>query len=131
MADRRTFEQWIADYERAWRSPGTEMLAGLFADDATYSAAPFEDTLAGRAAIAAFWEQAREGPDESFTLTSELVAVDGDTAVARLEVVYAGPPERRYRDLWVVVLDADGRCSRFEEWPFFPGQPLAAPGSGD
>ncbi len=31
-----------------------------------------------------------------------------------------------YRDLWIVRLDAAGRCTAFEEWPYFPGQPLSA-----
>ena len=127
VAGRPAIRRWIEAYERAWRAPGTDALAHLFTDDATYSAAPFEEPLAGRDAIAAFWEVEREGPDEAFTLTSEIVAVDGDTGVARLEVVYDGPPARRYRDLWIVVLDGDGRCRRFEEWPFFPGQLRAVP----
>ena len=34
---------------------------------------------------------------------------------------------REYRDLWVVVFDADGLCVDFEEWPYFPGQSITAP----
>jgi hypothetical protein len=40
--------------------------------------------------------------------------------------VYGEPARRTYRDLWVITLDADGRCSAFEEWPFHPDQPLHA-----
>ena len=69
---------------------------------------------------------ARDGPDEVFALSSEIVAAQGDTAVARVEVVYGEPPERTYRDLWVITLSDDGRCRAFEEWPFFPGQARAA-----
>jgi hypothetical protein len=29
----------------------------------------------------------------------------------------------RWRDLWVLRFDADGRCTAFEEWPFVPDQP--------
>ena len=54
-------------------------------------------------------------------MTSEIVAVDGLTAVVRVEVHY-GDGER-WRDLWIVTFDADGRCRAFEEWPFAPGQP--------
>jgi hypothetical protein len=46
--------------------------------------------------------------------------------VARVEVACGDPPARRYRHLWIVTLEADGRGSAFEEWPFFPGQPLSA-----
>ena len=121
------FAEWITAYETAWRTEGTAQLGRLFTDDATYQAGPFEDPVAGLGEIARFWEDEREGPDEAFTLTSEIVAAEGDTAVARLEVVYGDPPRRTYRDLWIITLSGDGRCRCFEEWPFHPGQELTAP----
>jgi hypothetical protein len=121
------FTQWIAAYERAWRTAGTAVLSDLFTADASYRAGPFEDAAVGLAAIGAFWESEREGPDETFTLQAEIVAAQDDTAVARAEVVYGDPPRRTYRDLWVITLAADGRCRAFEEWPFHPDQELAAP----
>ena len=69
-----------------------------------------------RAAIAEMWERERTGPDETFEMSSEIVAVDGDTGVARVEVSYGDPVEIEYRDLWIVRLDGDGRCVEFEEW---------------
>ena len=124
--DRGDLARWIEAYERAWRAAGTDDLARLFTPRATYRPGPFRDTFAGLAAIAAFWEGSREGPDEPFRLQWEPVAVEGEVGVARVEVAYAAPPARVYRDLWIVTLEADGRCSAFEEWPFFPGQPLSA-----
>ena len=120
------FADWIAAYETAWRTEGTGHLGRLFTEDATYQAAPFDEPLAGVAAIARFWEDEREGPDEVFTLTSEIVAAEGDTAVARLEIVYGDPPQHTYRDLWIITLSSDGRCRHFEEWPFHPGQARTA-----
>jgi ketosteroid isomerase-like protein len=125
MSDRHA--AWISAYETAWRTEGTSTLERLFTDDATYRAAPFDTPLAGRYAIARFWEDEREGPDEVFTLDSEIVVSKGDTAVARLEVVYGDPPRRTYRDLWIIALARDGRCRHFEEWPFHPGQARIAP----
>ena len=127
MTDRSRLSAWIERYERAWRSPGTGTLGDLFAPDATYRPTPFDAPLTGVPAIAAFWEDEREGPEEAFTLTAEIVALEGDTGVARLEVTYGDPATRRYRDLWIITLGADGRCTAFEEWPFFPGQPRVAP----
>ncbi len=83
--------------------------------------------LRGLETIASFWEAERQGPDEVFTLAPEPVAVEGDVGVARIEVRYGDPVARTYRDLWVVTLDAEGRCTAFEEWPFFPGQLRVAP----
>jgi hypothetical protein len=117
--------RWIEAYERAWRTPGTGPLEQLFTAEATYSAAPFEPRIEGLEAIAAFWEAERESADESFELEFLPVAVEGDLGVARVEVRYAGAPARVYRDLWIVTLDGEGRCRAFEEWPFFPGQPLS------
>ncbi len=125
MTDR--FTAWVNAYEAAWRTAGTEPLSDLFTAEATYRAAPFEEPLVGLAAIASFWEREREGPDEAFSVTFEIVAAERDTAVARLEVVYDAPVQRIYRDLWIITLDDEARCSAFEEWPFHPGQSRTAP----
>jgi hypothetical protein len=118
--DRIAFEDWIERYERAWRTPGIEQLGELFTADASYRTAPFEEPYRGLEAISEMWEAEREGPDERFEVDSELVAVEGDTAVARLEVRYLKPGGKTYRDIWIVTLDRHGRCVTFEEWPFWP-----------
>lgn len=112
---------WVDGYERAWRSPGTDRLAGLFTEDARYLPSPWAAPLSGLRAIGEFWEAERAGPDEQFTMTSEVVALTGDVAVVRAEVDYA--TGSRWRDLWVLRFASGGRCSAFEEWPFAPGQP--------
>lgn len=123
---RTDLARWIKAYECAWRIAGTESLHELFAKNASYRAAPFDEPLRGLTAISAFWEAEREGSAEVFALESEPVAVEGQVGVARIEVRYGDPVARTYRDLWVVTLDTDGRCAAFEEWPFFPGQPRVA-----
>lgn len=120
--DRDAVLRWVDGYERAWRSAGTDELGRLFADDATYRVSPWAPPVEGLAAIGGLWDDAREGPDEPFTMASEIVAVDGDTAVVRVAVDYLRPGGTRWRDLWVLRFDADGRCVAFEEWPFAPGQ---------
>jgi hypothetical protein len=119
--DRSDVERWVESYERAWRTPGTEALAELFSPAATYSPSPWVRAVEGLADIARFWEAERTGPDEQFTMTHEVVTVEDATAVVRVSVDYV--TESRWRDLWVIRFDADGRCSAFEEWPFAPGQP--------
>jgi hypothetical protein len=119
--DRNDVVRWVAAYEQAWRTAGTGGLAGLFATDVSYLPSPWAETLRGLDELAPFWDTEREGPDEPFAMTSEVVAVDGDTAVVRLAVDYAATGER-WRDLWVLRFGPDGRCTSFEEWPFSPGQ---------
>ncbi len=63
-----------------------------------------------------------------FELAADVVAVEGDTGVARLEVRYSAPLEREYRDIWIVTLGPNGLCTCFEEWPFWPEHGRVAPG---
>jgi hypothetical protein len=121
--DRGTVSRWVEAYERAWRSPGTDHLADLFSVDVSYLPSPWAPALKGLEQLAPFWEAERDGPDEEFTLTGEVVAVEGNTAVVRLSVNYQGPDISRWRDLWILEFADDGRCARFEEWPFARGQP--------
>lgn len=120
--DRDAVDAWIAAYERAWRTAGVEPLAELFAADATYRMSPYEEPARGLSEIGALWERERKGPGEEFTMSDEVVAVEGDTAVVRVEVHYLGPEPLEYRDLWVIRFTLDGRCREFEEWPFWPGR---------
>lgn len=126
MGDDRTAAR-VARYERAWRTAGTADLSGLFTDDAVYRPDPYAEPLRGLAAIGRFWEAERNGPDEVFTLTAEVIATQDDRGVVRVAVVYGGPPTSEYRDLWVLTFDDTGRARAFEEWPFFPGRARVAP----
>ncbi|MPZ89360.1 MAG: nuclear transport factor 2 family protein [Nitriliruptorales bacterium] len=122
--DRPALQTWLAGYERAWRAPGgpalEEALEALFAPEATYQMAPFEEPYRGLPAIVAMWQAEREGPDEVFTMQAEILAVEGDIGVARLGVRYGDPVDQIFRDLWIVRFDDAGRCTAFEEWPFWP-----------
>ena len=69
------------------------------------------------------WDGEREGPDEVFTMATDIIAVDGPTVVVRAEVRYGDPPVQEYRDLWVIRFAGDGRSTWFEEWPYWPGRP--------
>jgi ketosteroid isomerase-like protein len=125
VTDRATVSRWLTGYEAAWRAPGTGGLADLFTGDATYLKSPYEQPLTGLDAIKRMWEEEREGPGEVFTLVTDILAVEGPTAVVRAEVRYGDPLAQEYRDLWVIRLAGDGRCTWFEEWPYWPGRPYS------
>jgi mannose-6-phosphate isomerase-like protein (cupin superfamily) len=112
--------EWVDAYQRAWRTPGTEALGWLFTDDAQYLVTPYDDPIIGLDAIRVFWDEDRDGPDEVFTMTAEVVACSGPTGVVRVRVTYGEPVRQEYLDLWVVRFAADGRAQLFEEWPFWP-----------
>ena len=122
MTEHAQVSQWLAGYEAAWRAAGTGGLTRLFTEDATYLQSPYEQPVTGLDAIGRMWEAEREGPGEVFTLTTDIVAVDGQVAVVRAAVCYGDPPTQEYRDLWVIRFAGDGRCAWFEEWPFWPEQ---------
>jgi len=126
MVDRAAVRRWVAGYEAAWRAPGTETLAGLFSQGATYLHSPYADPVVGLSAIRAMWESDRNGPDEIFAMSSEVVAVDGNVAIVRAVVRYGDPVGQEYTDLWVLRFDVEGRCSWFEEWPYWPGRGWSA-----
>ncbi|TDC72798.1 nuclear transport factor 2 family protein [Micromonospora sp. KC606] len=124
--DRKQVTGWIAAYERAWRTPGTAALAAIFTDGVSYRQGPYRSPVVGLQALARMWEDGRDGPDEAFRMTSDIVAVEEDTAVARVEVRYGDPADQEYRDVWIMRFAEDGRCCSFEEWPFWPTQPTSA-----
>ena len=126
---------WVDRYVVAWRTAGTELLAGLFTPDAVYLRSPYAKPDAGLPAIERMWEAGRDGPDEPFTITRSVVAVRADasgagTGVLRCLVQYGGERPQEYTDLWVVDLDADGLCTRYEEWPFWPRRRFTAAADG-
>ena len=118
--ERSDFADWVSRYEQAWRTPGTQELAGLFTTDATYRTSPYEAPFEGLEAIERMWEREREDAEEVFSMRSRVIAADGGTGVIRVEVDYGEPSGQSYRDLWVVELREDGRARSFEEWPFWP-----------
>ena len=88
MTDRAMVSRWLAGYEAAWRAPGTAGLAEIFTGDATYRYSPYEVPVVGLDSVRRMWDEKRDGPDEVFTLATEILAVDGPTAVVRAEVRY-------------------------------------------
>ncbi|MBA2310756.1 MAG: nuclear transport factor 2 family protein [Pseudonocardiales bacterium] len=129
--DHDGFRRWIEGYERAWRSPGTALLAELFAQDAVYLHSPYAEPVQPLTAIERDWEEQREGADEDFSMEVEILAVvddhpGGPLGIARMRVRYGEPARQEYRDIWLVWFDSAGRARRFEEWPNWPGQPWAA-----
>lgn len=107
---------WVSEYERGWREDDLSAVRKLFSEDARYARSPYDDPPRGHA-IEDFW---LDDPGTEFTMTSELVAVEGDQAVVRVEVHYTAPQRREYRELWVLRFADDGRVADFEEWTYWP-----------
>ncbi|NNH06659.1 nuclear transport factor 2 family protein [Cellulomonas fimi] len=109
---------WVDGYERAWRGNDVAGLDRLFRPDVVYLRSAYDDGLHGVEEVRAFW------PDDTpFTMHASPVAVQGDTAVVRVEVRYGGDEPHEYRDLWILRFAEDGRVRHFEEWAHWPGMP--------
>ena len=115
--------RWVAEYERAWRDGDRDAVASLFTDDAAYRVSPYEPSEIGHDAIKALW---LDDAGKTFSMAARLVAVDGDVAVVRVDVLYHAPTEQEYRDLWLLRFASDGRVADFEEWAYWPGKPYSA-----
>ncbi|MEK8225954.1 nuclear transport factor 2 family protein [Oerskovia sp. M15] len=95
----------------------------LFTEDARYARSPYDEPLRGHGEIRDFW---LVDSGETFTVAAEPVAVEGTTAVVRLEVRYGDPVLQEYRDLWLLRFASDGRVEDFEEWAYWPDKPFTA-----
>ncbi len=115
--------RWVAEYERTWRAGDLAAVEQLFTEDAHYRPSPYEESEVGHEAIKAFWLD-DEGTE--FTVDAAPVAVEGQTAVVRVEVHYGSPVHQEYRDLWVLRFADDGRVEDYEEWAYWPGKSYSA-----
>jgi hypothetical protein len=123
---RAEVRRWVDNYEKAWRSPGTDGLGTLFAKGASYLQSPYSEPIVGLHGIAEMWDAERESPDEVFTIESEIVAIEEDTAVVRVLVRYGYPLTQEYLDLWILRFNKSGLCEWFEEWPYWAERPWVA-----
>jgi ketosteroid isomerase-like protein len=121
--DRQRVLRWVADYERAWRDSDLLGVERLFTEDAAYRRSPYEPSAIGHDAIKAFW---LDDDGRTFSMDGTVVAVEGDVAVVRVDVLYKTPTEQEYRDVWLLRFADDERVTDFEEWPYWPGKPYTA-----
>lgn len=120
--DNNRIDQWIKNYVKAWRSADLSSLDNIFTPTIRYIVSPWKEPIVGSANLKKFWEQSRSGSDESFVIDHTIIAIDGDTTVARIEVTYAHDTPAKWRDLWILTFDDSGLCCQFEEWPFAQDQ---------
>ena len=106
-------QAWLDAYIEAWRSYDREAIEALFTEDARYAYHPYDEPLAGPAAIAASWLENRDEPG-TWEAAYAPALVAGDRAIARGETRYTDG--NAYSNLFELSFAADGRCSSFVEW---------------
>ena len=116
--DIHAFEDWLAQYGRAWESRDSEAAANLLTPDALYYWTPFEEPKRGREGIAQAWREATSGQDD-IQFNSEVLAVVGLRGIARwcCSLLHLETRKRVNVDgIFQVDFDEDGLCREFREW---------------
>jgi SnoaL-like domain len=115
--DRRTLEDWLARYGRAWEAADPEAAAALFTEDATYRETPFDQVMMGRDAIRRYWQ---EIPDTQRDISFGWEVVATDPVVVRWRAGWVRLRDERRITLDGVFLlefdEATGLCRTLREW---------------
>jgi ketosteroid isomerase-like protein len=123
VVDEAVAQRWLDAYGRAWATYDRTAIADLFSEDATYRWHPWDTGAAiahGRKAIVEAW---LDGQDKPGTYAGDWrpLLVHDDTVIAvGVSRYYTDAThrtlDREYHNLWVIELDAEGRCRSFTEW---------------
>ena len=112
------FKSWLDAYGRAWAGRDPEAAAQLFTEDATYQVTPFLEPMRGRQAILEYWCQVAR-TEEDIGFGYEILAVTDQMGVARWWASFVRVPpglQTKLDGIFLISLDADGRCKSFREW---------------
>lgn len=101
-------------YLKAWRSNTPEDIRALFTEDAEYYTQAFREPWRGIEAIIEGWI-GRDNVVGNWDFSYEWLAVGEESAVLEGLTVYKEPPES-YANVWLIRLNAEGRCVVFKEW---------------
>jgi uncharacterized protein (TIGR02246 family) len=112
MPDADAVRAWVEGYLVAWNSNAPADIVGLFTEDAEYYTDPYGPPWVGRDEIVEQWLAHKDAPGET-SFEWQPLALAHDVAVITGEATY---PDTVYSNLWVIRLDAEGRCREFTEW---------------
>lgn len=118
--ERDSFQRWLDEYVKAWRTYDESAIRALFSKDAVYRYHPWDEgaeAVHGQDAIAAAWLDDRDEPG-SWTAEYQPWAIDEDRAVGVGVSRYLaadGTVEREYHNVFLCRFDVDARCCEFTE----------------
>ena len=96
----------------AWERGDATGLTALFTVGATFAPDPFADVVRGRRAILSRFDSAVAGW-RGATFAAQVLGAGDTYGVAHWRVA---TDERAIDGVWVVALDARGRCESLREW---------------
>jgi SnoaL-like protein len=113
MATRlETFTSWLVGMGDAFESGDAAGLSGLFAVGATFAPDPFAGVVRGRREILA-WFSPVVAEWRGSTFAAQVLGAGDTYGVAHWRVASG---DRARDGVWVVALDARGRCESLREW---------------
>ena len=115
-------QNWLAEYGRAWINGDPDQAVTLFSDTATYRETPFNDPMSGRHEIREYWQNGAADAQENVEFTSQVWAVENDTAIAGWQARYtekASGVRVELDGVFRLVLSSEQgalQCTILEEW---------------
>lgn len=114
MTTTQEVRAWVDRYVHAWTTADATDIRALFAKDAEYHELPYETSWIGREEIVAGWLGRQAWQEGGWTFRSSVLMLTGNTAAVQGTGVYK--ELGTFENLWVVTLDARGRCTEFRMW---------------
>ena len=116
--DQATFQSWLEAYGKAWEERDPEAAAALYAEDGTYQVTPFSEPLRGRKAIFEYWCGVAR-TEENVRFGYEILVANPEMNIARWWASFVIVPQglkTKLDGIFLIALDADGRCTSLREW---------------
>jgi ketosteroid isomerase-like protein len=110
---------WLDVYGRAWERKDLDGFVGCFAENAAYHWGPCAEPLRGHDEIRAHTQQAIATQDNVQFGHEPLAITPDGRGIARWWVSMHVPAEGAIEEdegIFLVTLDAEGRCTEFREW---------------
>jgi hypothetical protein len=111
-------DRWLGAYKRAWEDRDPVAAADLFTADAAYHETPFDEPSRGRDGIFEYWSDVPR-TQRGISFSYEILATTENGGVAHWRASFLRLPADDPVELdgiFLVKLDADGRCTEFREW---------------
>lgn len=125
-------EDWIDSYRVAWETADLDLVTSLFAEGASYRAAPTRDPYVGHDAIRAYWQWGAGSQSETKVRMGRPY-VDGDRVAVEWWTTLVSEGERSTLCGCLLLRFApDGRCADLREyWHELPDWLEPHPGWGE
>ncbi len=116
--EQSALKAWLAAYGRAWMGRDARTAAELYAEDGTYQVTPFVEPMRGRTAILEYWSHVA-ATQRNIQFGYEVLAATAEMGIARWWASFVIVPQglqTKLDGIFVIALDAGGRCRSLREW---------------